>query len=79
MKWISVDDRMPEIGQRVEYYFAPRPDFIIQEHGTFEGYYVDSEGKEWRGMHIFVGDEGGWLTGDVTHWREGSDQNETDA
>jgi len=67
--WIEVDDRMPKVGQRVEYYFAPSPTFIIQSKGKFEGYYVDEEGKEWPGMHIFVGDEGGWLTGDVTHWR----------
>jgi len=20
-------------------------------------------------MHIFTGDSGGWLTGDVTHWK----------
>tara|TARA_B100001939_G_C16619034_1_gene478440 strand:+ start:222 stop:440 length:219 start_codon:yes stop_codon:yes gene_type:complete len=67
--WLRVEDKMPDVGQRVEYYFAPSPTFIIQSKGVFKGYYVDDDGKEWRGMHIFAGDEGGWLTGDVTHWR----------
>lgn len=67
--WFSVDEKMPEVGQRVEYYFAPSPDFIIQSTGKFDGYYVDEDGNEYRSMHIFVGDQGGWLTGDVTHWR----------
>ncbi len=67
--WNNVDECMPDVGQRVEYYFAPSPDFIIHSKGVFKGYYVDEDGKEWKGMHIFVGDEGGFLTGDVTHWR----------
>ena len=46
--WIAVEDRVPEIGQRVEYYFAPKPDFVIQGEGTFQGYYTDSEGVEWK-------------------------------
>ena len=68
--WIAVEDRMPEIGQRVEYYFDPMPDFVIQDEGTFQGYYTDSEGVEWKSMHIFVSsDNSSWLTGDVTHWK----------
>jgi len=67
--WKSVNDEMPEVGQRVEFFFAPKPDFIIEDTGIFQGYYVDEDGKEWRDMHIFTGDSGGWLTGDVTHWK----------
>lgn len=68
--WISVEDKMPEVGQRVEYYFQPHLDFTIHESGYFKGYYTDSKGVEWDDMHVFVSDDGSsWLTGDVTHWK----------
>jgi hypothetical protein len=54
---------MPKIGETVWYYFE-----LVGTHlGTFDGYYVDDEGKEWKGMHMF-GNDYGFLTGDVTHW-----------
>ena len=61
--WISVDDCLPEIGQKVWYHFH-----IVGTHrGTFDGFYVDEDGKEWKSMHMFSCDYG-FLTGDVTHW-----------
>lgn len=61
--WISTEDKMPEVGQKVWYYF----DRVGRWRGTFDGYYVDSEGIEWKDLHMFSG-EYGFLTGDVTHW-----------
>ena len=69
--WHNIETLTPEIGQRVEYYFAPAPDFVIQETGTFEGFYRDDSGKLYPAMHMFVSDDKQhWLTGDVTHWRK---------
>lgn len=72
--WINVEDEMPEIGQRVEYkatVMEGHPsESVIQDIGSFDGYYVDEDGKEWRSMHIFVQEHGiGFLTGDVQFWR----------
>lgn len=66
MSWIKTDQgTMPEVGQRVWYYFKP----VGTWRGTFEGYYVSEKGVTYKGMHIFVNDEKtGWLTGDVSHW-----------
>ena len=71
--WISVEDAMPEEGQKVWYYFQP----VGRHRGTFDGYWVDEDGKEWKGMHMFSCDYG-FLTGDVTHWMpdEGQDKPE---
>ena len=62
-KWRSVEDKMPDVGQKVWYYFEP----VGRHRGTFDGWYVDENGKQWKGMHIFSTNYG-WLTGDVTHW-----------
>ena len=75
IEWISVEDRMPEKDKSVEYKATlmegHRDAFVIESVGKFVGYYVDEDGKEWKGMHIFVSDRsGGWLTGDVQFWRE---------
>jgi len=61
--WIKCEDKMPEVGDKVWYFF----DVVGSHRGTFDGYYVDEEGKEWKSMHMFSCDYG-WLTGDVTHW-----------
>ena len=63
IKWISVEDKMPDVGQKVWYYFDPGG----RHRGSFDGWYVDENGKQWKGMHIFSTNYG-WLTGDVTHW-----------
>jgi len=70
-KWVNVDEGLPKVGQRVEYYFSTSDTFVIQSKGTFEGFYADENGKEYPDMHIFVSDDRtGWLTGDVQKWRE---------
>jgi hypothetical protein len=66
---------MPEKNKSVEYKATlmegHRDEFVIESVGKFVGYYVDEDGKEYKGMHIFVSDRsGGWLTGDVQFWRE---------
>ncbi len=69
--WNKCSNKMPEIGQRLWYYFKP----VGRWRGTFEGYYVSEKGVTYNGMHIFVNDEQtGFLTGDVTHWH--NDQEE---
>jgi hypothetical protein len=71
LMWNKCSDKMPEIGQRLWYYFKP----VGRWRGTFEGYYVSEKGVTYNGMHIFVNDEQtGFLTGDVTHWH--NDQEE---
>ena len=52
--WISVEEEMPEEGQKVWYYFQP----VSEHRGTFDGYWVDENGKEWKGMHMFSCDYG---------------------
>ncbi len=52
--WIKCEDKMPEVGDKVWYFF----DMVGSHRGTFDGYYVDEEGKEWRGMHMFSCDYG---------------------
>ena len=63
MNWITVNDCMPNVGDRVWYFFEP----VGVWQGQFDGYYQDEDGREWKGMHIFSNPKG-WLTGDVTHW-----------
>ena len=75
MKWISIEDRMPDKDKSVEYKATVMKDHpsetIIQGVGKFVGCYVDDEGEEGEDMHIFVNDQhGGFLTGDVEFWRE---------
>ena len=41
--WICVDDCLPEIGQKVWYHFH----LVGTHRGTFDGFYVDEDGKEW--------------------------------
>ena len=68
--WINVEDKMPKLKEKCWYFFQ-----VVGWHkGYFDGFYVDEEGKEWKGMHIFVGDNGGWLMGDVTHWHPYQDE-----
>jgi len=67
--WIKCEDKMPDVGQKVWYYFEP----VGRHRGTFDGWYVDEEGKQWSGMHMFSCSYG-WLTGDVTHWHEDQEE-----
>ena len=68
-EWNRVEDVMPNVGDKVWYYFN-----VVGSHrGTFDGYYVDSEGIEWKGMHMFSNDYG-FLTGDVTHWMKDQEE-----
>ena len=69
MGWIHVDEKMPQVVQKVWYYFEP----VGRHRGTFDGYYVDDDGKEWKNMHMFSCDYG-FLTGDVTHWHPDQDE-----
>ena len=39
-EWNKVEDVMPNVGDKVWYYF----DVVGAHRGTFDGYYVDSEG-----------------------------------
>ena len=41
-EWNRVEDVMPNVGDKVWYYF----DVVGSHRGTFDGYYVDSEGIE---------------------------------
>ena len=63
MEWISVDEKLPNVGDKCWYFF----DIVGKHRGWYEGLYVDEEGREWSDMHIFACDYG-FLTGDVTHW-----------
>ena len=38
--WIKCEDKMPEVGQKLWYYF----DVVGSHRGTFDGYYVDDDG-----------------------------------
>tara|TARA_B100001057_G_scaffold274820_1_gene275046 strand:+ start:10343 stop:10570 length:228 start_codon:yes stop_codon:yes gene_type:complete len=69
MEWISVDERLPEVGTKCWYFF----DVVGSHRGFYGGLYEDEEGKVWPSMSIFYCDYG-FLTGDVTHWH--SDQEE---
>ena len=61
--WISVDKKMPKVGENCWYYFN-----IVGSHrGQFKGYYEDEDGKMWKGMHIFDYDFC-FFIGDVNLW-----------
>ena len=57
MEWISVDERLPEVDDRVLYWFPP---FNRAYIGTFGG------GTCAANVHFYS--RGGFTTGDVTHW-----------
>ena len=56
--WISVEDYLPKLNQKVWYYF----ELLGKFKGTYGGLHENREG-----MSIFYNDDG-FLTGDVTHW-----------
>ena len=58
-KWISVEDRFPEEGQRVIYYF--------ERTGIDIGKYWQGKKNYDKGINYFGGNRG-FLGGDVTHW-----------
>lgn len=63
MKWISIDEKIPEVGQDVYYYFE-----CVGVHlGKFYG-------GEKPHLYRFANSKG-WLTGDVTHWQPYTGQN----
>ena len=43
MEWISVDEKLPNVGDKCWYFF----DIVGKHRGWYEGLYVDEEGKEW--------------------------------
>jgi len=55
--WININDKLPDKGQSVYYYF--------ETCGVNEGHY-DGIGIEIK-LPCFFG-QNGWLCGDVTHW-----------
>lgn len=57
--WIRVEDRLPEEGQRVIYYFH----YVGVHVGNYTKH-VDEEGYE----HAVFFSPAGWLSDDVTHW-----------
>ena len=52
--WIKVEDKLPEEGQRVIYYFKAT--------GVSVGHYYRAESRD------CFGSISGWLCDDVTHW-----------
>ena len=57
MEWISVKDRLPELGQELIYWFPPFSKAYI---GRFGG------GDSPASVHFYSNQ--GFSTGDVTHW-----------
>ena len=58
MTWIKIDDKLPEEGQRVIYYFEKTGIDI----GRFSQEFIQPmKGNTFHG-------HGGWLTDDVSHW-----------
>tara|TARA_B100000123_G_C25510516_1_gene332041 strand:+ start:96 stop:401 length:306 start_codon:yes stop_codon:yes gene_type:complete len=73
MEWIKTKDKLPKIGEKVFYYF----EYVGVHFGRFTGFYTDEEtGEYYPDMHVFTDMEGGWLTGDVTHWMPYNGQTE---
>lgn len=54
--WIKIDDKLPEEGQKVVYYF--------KKTGVDAGYFSNTK---YNGL-CFHGNNG-WLCGNVTHWQ----------
>ena len=48
MEWISVDEKLPNIGDKCWYFF----DIVGKHRGWYEGLYVDEEGKEWSNIEF---------------------------
>ena len=70
-EWNNVEDGLPDVDRPLWYYFEPCGVW----KGTFEGLYIDEDGKTWKGMHIFLSEcKRYWLTGDVTHWQYANGQ-----
>lgn len=60
-RWTTREEGVPKEGQRVIYYFS-----VV---GAHPGRYAGREETEGPGgWDVFVGDFGGFLGGDVTHW-----------
>ena len=49
MKWINVNERLPQVGEPCWYFF----DMVGTHRGFYGGLYIDEDGKEWEGMSIF--------------------------
>ncbi len=60
VNWVSIEDKTPEEGKRLLYFF--------EGTGVWTGfYYGRNEEYPDSNNHVF-GCEAGFLTGDVTHW-----------
>ena len=73
MKWIHVDERLPEVGEKCWYFF----DMVGSHRGFYGGLYENEMGEKVPGMSIFYCDYG-WLTGDVTHWHPDQEERPND-
>jgi len=62
-KWIYIEDRIPEEGQEVFYYFK----YFGVCSGRFEQIDIGGEFGGQCMVDVFHG-RFGWLTDDVTHW-----------
>lgn len=62
MKWIRIDEKLPEEGQKVFYYFE-----VFKQ--VYDGFYTKD--KE-MGFNVFHGDHG-FLGDDVTYWMPRND------
>ena len=60
MKWIKIEDEVPEQGRKLLYFFDCTG-ISLGEYYGIEPDYCPETG------HVF-GSQLGWLTGDVTHW-----------
>ena len=60
MKWINIEDEVPEKERLLFYFF----DCVGVHAGEYDGIEVDYCPET---GHVFGG-ANGWLTGDVTHW-----------
>lgn len=63
-KWIKTNDRLPEQGEKVWYYFEPV--------GVNRGHFKTETMKNVGDFQCFGGKKG-WLCDDVTHWMPRND------